>query len=104
MLRLVPLVLWTALAHAQLIPDALLRAILTEISTENALRHTGDLAARIRYPNSQSFFDAAEAVATQARSYGLKNVRIERFPSDQPLWDPAGRGTGNDRTREGAAL
>lgn len=77
-----------AAARAQLPPDTLIRDILAEVSVENALSHTRALSSRIRYPNSASFFEAAEYVAGQARSYGLENVRIERFESKQPLWDP----------------
>ena len=69
-------------------PDSLIRAILGEVSAENALRETTELAARVRYPESQSFFDAAEYVAGRARAYGLENVTVERFPSKHPLWDP----------------
>lgn len=85
----VPLLLCLALTiSAQLIPDELLRDILHEVSAENALKETAAIAARSRYPNSQSFLDAAEAVAERARAYGLANVRIERFRESTPLWDP----------------
>jgi aminopeptidase YwaD len=71
------------------VPDSLVRDILGEISTENAMRQTAALTARARYPRSQGFFDAAEYVAERAREYGLRNVRIERFPMKRPMWDAA---------------
>ncbi|PWU02229.1 MAG: hypothetical protein C5B51_21290 [Terriglobia bacterium] len=70
-----------------LIPDSLLRTILSELSVENSLEQTAAIASHARYPNSQGFFDAAEYVAGRAREYGLQNVRIERFPRNQPMWD-----------------
>ncbi len=70
-----------------LIPDSLLRAILSELSVDNAMRQTANIAAHARYPNSQGFFDAAEGVAMRAREYGLQNVRIQRFPQNEPMWD-----------------
>jgi hypothetical protein len=71
-----------------LIPDSLLRTILRELSVENALKQTAAITSHARYPNSQGFFDAAEYVAARAREYGLQNVRIERFPQTEPMWDP----------------
>ena len=56
---------------------------------ENALKQTAAIASRARYPDSQGFFDAAEAVAAQARQYGLQNVHIERFATRVPMWDAA---------------
>jgi len=50
-----------AAAAAQLVPEALLRDILAEISTENAMQETAALASRARYPSSQGFFEAARA-------------------------------------------
>jgi hypothetical protein len=70
-----------------LIPDSLLRTILSELSVDNAMEQTATIAAHARYPNSQEFFDTAEIVASRAREYGLRNVRIERFPQDEPMWD-----------------
>ncbi|MEX2264796.1 MAG: M28 family peptidase [Bryobacteraceae bacterium] len=70
-----------------LIGDSLIRNALTEISAENALAHTRVIAARLRYGNSQGFFDAAGYVARQASAYGLANVRTERFETDEPSWD-----------------
>lgn len=70
-----------------LIPDALLRAILSELSVDTALKETAAIASRARYPNSQGFFDAADSVAARAREYGLQNVRVERFPRREPMWD-----------------
>lgn len=70
-------------------PDSLLRAILSELSVDNALKETAAIASRARYPNSQGFFDAAEYVAARARVYGLQNVRVERFPQSEPMWDQA---------------
>jgi hypothetical protein len=69
------------------VPDALLRTIAGELSVDNAVAQTAAIASRTRYPNSQGFFDAAEYVAMRARDYGLQNVRIERFPQNEPLWD-----------------
>ncbi len=68
-------------------PDSLLRAILRELSVDNALKQTAAITSHARYPNSQGFFDAAEYVAGRAREYGLQNVRIERFPQSAPMWD-----------------
>jgi hypothetical protein len=82
------LVLLAEVSLAQVVPDHLIRDILSEISAGNALEHTRALAARVRYPNSAAFFEAAEYVAAQARAYGLENVRIERFEMNRPSWDP----------------
>jgi Peptidase family M28 len=70
-----------------LIPDSLLRTILSELSAENAVMQTAAISSHARYPNSQGFFDAADYVAARAREYGLQNVRIERLPVPQPMWD-----------------
>ena len=70
-----------------LIPDSLLHTILGELSVDNSLKQTAAIAAHARYPNSQGFFDAAEYVAGRAREYGLQNVRIERLPASEPMWD-----------------
>ena len=53
------LVLSCGIAWAQLLPDRLVRDVLSEISSENAFEHTRALAGRVRYPNSASFFEAA---------------------------------------------
>ena len=53
------------------------------------MKETAAIASRARYPNSRGFFDAAEYVAGRARQYGLENVRIERFPQREPMWDQA---------------
>jgi hypothetical protein len=70
-----------------LIPDSLLRAILGELSVDEAMKQTAAIASHTRYPDSQGFFDAAEYVAARARDYGLQNVRIERMPASEPMWD-----------------
>jgi hypothetical protein len=69
------------------VPDSLLRTLLGELSADNALNQTAAIASHARYPNSQGFFDAAEYVAARAREYGLQNVRIERLPASEPMWD-----------------
>jgi hypothetical protein len=66
----------------------LIRELLGEISAENALRESTELASRVRYANSESFFESAEYVAGRARGYGLQNVRVERFETQRPMWDP----------------
>ena len=81
-------VLYAGAACSQVIPNSLIRDILSEVSSESALEHTRALAGIVRYPNSESFFEAAEHVATTARRLGLQNVRVERFAADQPMWDP----------------
>jgi len=70
-----------------LIQDSLLRTILSELSAENAVMQTAAISSHARYPNSQGFFDAAEYVAARAREFGLPNVRIERLPASEPMWD-----------------
>jgi len=70
-----------------LVPDSLLRTILSELSVDNSIQQTAAIASHTRYPNSQGFLDAAEYVVARAREYGLQNVRIERFPQPAPLWD-----------------
>ena len=64
------------------------RAVLGEISVTNALAETAAIASRVRYPDSAGFFDAADYVAARASKYGLQNVRVERFPTARPMWDP----------------
>lgn len=87
-MKFLVLLLASHAVFAQLVSDHLIRAILTEVSSGNALQQTRELAARVRYPNSESFFEAAEYVAAQARAGGLQNVRIERFETRRPMWDP----------------
>ena len=70
-----------------LIPDSLLRTLLGELSADNALKQTAAIASHARYPDSQGFFDAADYVAARAGEYGLQNVRIERLPASEPMWD-----------------
>jgi aminopeptidase YwaD len=70
-----------------LIPDSLLRTILGELSVENAMKQTAAISSHARYPNSQGFFDSADYVAARALEYGLQNVRIERLPVREPMWD-----------------
>lgn len=70
------------------IPDAFIRDILTEVSSEAALEHTRALASRVRYPGSRGFLESAEYVAAQARLVGLVNIRIERFAGERSSWDP----------------
>jgi hypothetical protein len=70
-----------------LIPDSLLRTLLAELSADNALKQTAAIASHARYPDSQGFFDAADYVAARAREYGLNDVRIERLPQSEPMWD-----------------
>jgi hypothetical protein len=70
-----------------LIPDSLVRTLLGELSADNALKQTAAIASHARYPDSQGFFDAAEYVAARSREYGLQNVRIERLPESDPMWD-----------------
>jgi len=86
--RLLPFFLFLPLAHAQLVPDAMIRTIFSEFSAGNAWHQTSELASRSRYPNSAGFFEAAEYVAAEARAAGLRNVRIERFETKSPSWDP----------------
>jgi aminopeptidase YwaD len=81
------LTLAAASAAAQIVPPALVRTVLEEVSGAGALRETAAIANFSRYPNSQGFFDAAEHVAARARALGLENVRIERFPSPGAKWD-----------------
>jgi aminopeptidase YwaD len=69
------------------IPDSFLRTLLGELSADNALKQTAAIASHARYPDSQGFFDAAEYVAARAREFGLQNVRIERLPASEPMWD-----------------
>jgi hypothetical protein len=70
-----------------LLPDSLLHTLLGELSADNALKQTAAIASHARYPNSQGFLDAAQYVAARARDYGLQNVRIERLPEREPMWD-----------------
>ncbi|HWB86723.1 MAG TPA: M28 family peptidase [Bryobacteraceae bacterium] len=70
-----------------LVPDSLIRTLLAEISVDNSLRQTAAIASHARYPNSAGFFETADYVAAQARSYGLQNVHVERFPTREPMWD-----------------
>lgn len=86
-MRFAPLLLLLASAQAQVIPDSLIRRILGAISVDHALKHTAVLASYPRYANSRAFFEAAEYTAREARMLGLENVRIERFPARQPMWD-----------------
>jgi hypothetical protein len=73
---------------AQVVPDALTRAVLEEISAREAIAHARALAGYHRLPASQGFRDAAGYVMERATALGLRGVRLEQFPWDEPAWEP----------------
>ena len=73
---------------AQVVPEPLTRAVLGEISARDAISHARALAGYHRLPASQGFRDAAGYVMERATALGLRGVRLERFPWDEPGWEP----------------
>ncbi len=73
---------------AQVVPDSLTRAVLEEISAREAIAHARALAGYHRLPASQGFRDAAGYVMERATALGLRGVRLEQFPWDEPAWEP----------------
>ncbi|MFN0169047.1 MAG: M28 family peptidase [Bryobacteraceae bacterium] len=85
---LILLAVLAARSPGQIVPDSLLRTILDEISADNVLEHSRQLAARHRLPSSRGFLDAARYVQQKAAGSGLKNVRLEKFETIGEEWDP----------------
>lgn len=74
-----------SLSRAQqipLLPETTVSALAQELSGETAKRNLEFLARLHRQRGSRDFHSAAEFVVTQARSYGLEDAHIERFPAD----------------------
>src|SRR5579862_8885094 len=80
-----------------LLPEKDVAALAQELSGDTAKRNLEGIARFHRQRASQGFHSAAELVAERARSYGLSDVSILRFPADgrifygtqrsRPSWD-----------------
>lgn len=65
-----------------LLPETQVAALANELSGETAKRNLEGLARFHRQRGSSGFHSAAESVADLARSYGLTEVQILKFPAD----------------------
>ena len=84
-------------ATPPLIPDATGIALANELSGSLAKRNIEYITRLHRMRASKDFRTAAEFVATQARAYGLEDVKIHEIPADghtmygtqrsRPAWD-----------------
>jgi hypothetical protein len=80
-----------------LLPASDMAALANEVSGQTAKQTLEGLVGFHRQRGSQGFHGAAELVAERARSYGLADVEILRFPADgkifygtqrsRPAWD-----------------
>jgi aminopeptidase YwaD len=78
-----------------LLPERDVAALANELSGETAKRNLEGLARLHRQRGSVGFHAAAELVAERARSYGLSNVEVLRFPADGTVF------YGTQRARQG---
>ena len=69
-------------AAPSLLDKATLHAFAEEVSGATAKRNLEFLATQHRMRGSRGFEAAAQYLAKQARSYGLQDVIIERYPAD----------------------
>jgi aminopeptidase YwaD len=65
-----------------LLPRETLRALADELSGNAMKDHVNRLAQLHRVPASPGFHDAVEYIREQADRYGLRDVRVERFPAN----------------------
>jgi aminopeptidase YwaD len=80
-----------------LLPGPVVEALASEVSGDAAMRTIDVISEYHRMRGSSGYLAAAEAIAEQARSYGLTEVRIEEFATDgrtfygtqrsRPAWD-----------------
>ena len=73
-------------AGPSLLDRATLHALAEEVSGATAKRNLEFVATQHRMRGSRGFEAAAEYLAEQARSYGLKDVIIERYPADGEIF------------------
>jgi aminopeptidase YwaD len=86
-----------ASAHSLPLPDKTIAALAHEVDGETAKQTLEGIVQHHRERGSRGFHASAEWVAGRARSYGLGNVEILRFPADgkifygtqrsRPAWD-----------------
>ena len=73
----------TVYAHTPpLLPPPEIAALGNELSGETAKRNLEGLARLHRQRGSRQFHTAAELVLERARTYGLSNAELLRFPAD----------------------
>jgi hypothetical protein len=65
-----------------LLPDSIVVSLSRELSGDIAKRNIEYLARFHRMRGSRGFHAAAAFIAEQLRSYGLTEIKIERFPAD----------------------
>ena len=80
-----------------LLPQQLVKAIISEVSGEIPLEHIRSISQFHRLQASLGYHQAAEYVSQMAKAYGLQDVHIESFPADgetyyymyksSPAWD-----------------
>ena len=93
---LLALVAPLAAAHPPpLLPERDVAVLANELSGETAKRNLEGLARLHRQRGSAGFHAAAELIAERARTYGLSNVEILRFPADGTVF------YGTQRARQG---
>jgi len=72
-----------------LLPQNVVQAIINEISGEHALHNEIMLAPFERIRKNEEFttqFWESSYIIKKAKEYGLQEVRLNTFPSDEPLW------------------
>lgn len=65
-----------------LLPETVVASLANELSGETAKRNLEFISRQHRMRASKGISTAAQFVAEQARSYGLENVEILKFPAD----------------------
>lgn len=83
--------------QSTLLPERVVAALAAELSGEAAKRNLEQLARHHRMRGSKGFRAAADHIASELKSYGLTDVRLEEFPADgkifygtqrsRPPWD-----------------
>jgi hypothetical protein len=69
-----------------------MRAIINEASGERAMHHLLELVPYQRVRPIEEYsgtIHESEVMARFAREYGFSNVKVESFPSAQPIWQPS---------------
>ncbi len=82
--------LWIGFLPAQegtLLPESLLKEIIHEVSGEKAWWQVSRLAQFHRIDKSMEYHKAAMYVEEQAKAYGLKDVKTEKYAADGETWN-----------------
>src|SRR6187549_1865789 len=76
----------TLCANALPLPDKDVAAIAREVDGEAAMQTLEGIVQQHRERGSRGFHASADWVAGRARSFGLENVEILRFPADGKIF------------------